>query len=404
MKRFTAVSTHAAAALIGVVIGGTLGLTIDALTRPRVSNPAVDRSVEPSIEVHRLPRTPPSGDVLFTWSPAGLPARSERVIEALSGVVQATTVHAGLDWITRTESRSGTTIDAPPPGLAIPFEVASVEPEEYASFVSPSERDQILALEEGRILLAETSAGLRRGGEGLKIELTDERSLLVSGVIADETTGGYEAITTGPVPDAWDRVERFVIARLRDPSVRRRVEHAVRRLLPPGASARLRMQGEAPFMRYGDAVLPQLMVKESFGEFAGRPQPDGSLQVEDEWRKENIVSARIPLLGRAACHRALFPQLRSALAAIAAEGLGYAINREQFGGCYSPRFIGRDPSGKLSHHAWGIAVDVNVAENAPGTRPDQDERIVRIFEDHGFTWGGRWLVPDGMHFEWVRFP
>ena len=22
----------------------------------------------------------------------------------------------------------------------------------------------------------------------------------------------------------------------------------------------------------------------------------------------------------------------------------------------------------------------------------------------GFTWGGRWVVPDGMHFEWVRFP
>jgi hypothetical protein len=23
--------------------------------------------------------------------------------------------------------------------------------------------------------------------------------------------------------------------------------------------------------------------------------------------------------------------------------------------------------------------------------------------EHGFTWGGDWLVPDGMHFEWVSF-
>jgi hypothetical protein len=30
--------------------------------------------------------------------------------------------------------------------------------------------------------------------------------------------------------------------------------------------------------------------------------------------------------------------------------------------------------------------------------------IVQIMERNGFTWGGRWLVPDGMHFEWARFP
>ena len=29
---------------------------------------------------------------------------------------------------------------------------------------------------------------------------------------------------------------------------------------------------------------------------------------------------------------------------------------------------------------------------------------MKILEDWGFTWGGRWLVPDGMHFEFVRFP
>jgi hypothetical protein len=25
-------------------------------------------------------------------------------------------------------------------------------------------------------------------------------------------------------------------------------------------------------------------------------------------------------------------------------------------------------------------------------------------ERWGFTWGGRWLVPDPAHFEWVRAP
>jgi hypothetical protein len=29
---------------------------------------------------------------------------------------------------------------------------------------------------------------------------------------------------------------------------------------------------------------------------------------------------------------------------------------------------------------------------------------VEIFDRWGFTWGGSWLVPDGMHFEFRNFP
>jgi hypothetical protein len=32
-----------------------------------------------------------------------------------------------------------------------------------------------------------------------------------------------------------------------------------------------------------------------------------------------------------------------------------------------------------------------------------DPRIVDVFQRWGFKWGGDFLVPDGMHFEFIRF-
>jgi hypothetical protein len=73
-----------------------------------------------------------------------------------------------------------------------------------------------------------------------------------------------------------------------------------------------------------------------------------------------------------------------------------------YDGCFSPRMaVGN--SYALSRHAHGIAVDINAAQNPYGEKPIQDPRLVEVMERWGFTWGGRWLVPDGMHFEFVRF-
>ena len=44
------------------------------------------------------------------------------------------------------------------------------------------------------------------------------------------------------------------------------------------------------------------------------------------------------------------------------------------------------------------------AERARGAPPRQPKVLVRVMTRHGFTWGGRWGVPDGMHFEFVDVP
>jgi hypothetical protein len=65
-----------------------------------------------------------------------------------------------------------------------------------------------------------------------------------------------------------------------------------------------------------------------------------------------------------------------------------------------------------SGHAYGIAIDIATkhshywrwgkrgASGDPVYRNDIPVEIVRIFEKHGFIWGGRWYHYDTMHFEY----
>jgi hypothetical protein len=341
--------------------------------------------------------------LLLAWSTGGLPIETEQILERMPQVVDATTVAAGLDWLETTIGPQGSRRDEGRGDLATPIETAVIDPADYAPFVPANERDAVLALGPGDALMAETEVGLRGNGAGSELVLRD-RDLHVTNVVSDTSTSGYELLVAGPPPAAWQRVDHFVLLHLRHRDDRAAIERKLSSIVAEGQRFRVRAKGETPYLRYGDAVLPQLLIKKTFGEYQARSLGDGTLSIEPRWVTRNIVHARVPILGEIVCHRTLFPQLRDALREVQRRGLGFLINPSQYGGCFGPRFIDRNPAGRLSHHSWGIGIDINVAENAFGTRPDQDRRLVEIMENHGFTWGGRWLVPDGMHFEWVRFP
>jgi D-alanyl-D-alanine carboxypeptidase len=400
-----------AAALVGVALGTSVMLAANSFgdsgsqTETPGRRPSPTITVSPSRPAKVMPKRSlraairPPGTIL-AWAPLGTPPNSEQAIEGIPGVYAATTVRAGLDWIKSTRSRAGDVVDRAPRGLAIPFETAIVDPD-YAAFVAAGERADIRALKRGEVLLAKTAAELRRAHRGMTIRFLD-RTVRVAGIVSDVTANGYEALARAPLPQ-WDRVDTFVLASGR-PSVRRTVEERIKSLLRPGQRLRFRVADEQPFQRYGDAVHPQMIVKKYFGEFAARPLPTGHLDIEGAWLKRNLRRARVPILGEVTCHKALLPQLTQAMRTISDRGLGHMIDPSNFGGCFGPRFIGLDPQGRISHHAWGIAFDINVRQNAFGAEPNLDPAIVKAIEQWGFTWGGRWIIPDGMHFEWQRWP
>ena len=143
-------------------------------------------------------------------------------------------------------------------------------------------------------------------------------------------------------------------------------------------------------------ILPTALVKEMFGDFQIKERDGVWITTEPEWREENIQNKRMPILGITRCHRLMWEPLEGALNQILEEGLEEYLIIEEWkssGGCYAPRRINRfDAGGSISRHAWGIAIDINTKSGYP-------PRVVEIFNDWGFAWGGTWTSPDEMHFE-----
>ena len=148
-------------------------------------------------------------------------------------------------------------------------------------------------------------------------------------------------------------------------------------------------------------VLPTALVKEMFGDFQIKERDGVWITTEPEWREENIQNKRMPILGITRCHRLMWEPLEGALNQILQEGLEEYLSIEEWrssGGCYAPRRINRfDAGGSISRHAWGIAIDINTKSSYP-------PRVVEIFNDWGFAWGGTWTSPDAVSYTHLTLP
>jgi hypothetical protein len=387
----------AAGLAMGLALGATLTLAVQGWANlpepgPRPEAPA--------------PRTEPQpSEAFLVWTSGGMPAGFRQDVRHLEGIARSVVVASDNTWLDRSWSEQGAVIDDPRKGFAIPLEVAAVEPRDFARFLPPADASMALALAEGQGILGESSARLRGLGPGAEMRFGDVR-IEVAAILSDELVGAHELLVSREVGRSIgvtrDRYALVVPDAARTVS---KVERLLDPILPASPPSKVRAPGDTPYFRQGDAVLPPVRIKLLFGEFAARPEAGdpGFLDLDPAWVKRNIDTRPVPLLGPVTCHVALFPQIRGVIREIVQRGLQDTIH--SFSGCFSPRHILADPTAGLSHHAWGIALDLNVQQgNLFGETPHQDPRLVEVFERWGFVWGGTFIVPDGMHFEYHREP
>jgi len=310
--------------------------------------------------------------------------------------------------------RGANAVQLPPQGFAFPMGTTVLPMDAVAQTMG---RDVSQFLAPDALVMGELSAGLRGAQAGDTALLTSGSGATVSfriaAVLPAARVGGAEFLMSAEAGDRLGivRLSRVVIWGF--PS-RAAIDASLAANGLVSTSVRIRRSWD---LADPDDTIGMAKTKSTLGEFAYRVNANGSVSQDDAWLNASLPGGRELLNGsipiRARCHNVIAPALRAALAEIAAEGLGATIdvaNANSFGGCHLARFNRLTPDsslGFLSRHSWGMAFDTNTLGSCQGCAPPDFAtrpggcRTVQIFRKHGFSWGGNYLTPDGMHFEWV---
>lgn len=282
----------------------------------------------------------------------------------------------------------------------IPLDGLAIDPGGHRPF-DPDET--LSALEPGTVALAESSAAFRDAALGDELSISGS-VYRVAAVVPDDVVGAAEVVFSAADEGAPVSTARYAL--VRSALERTEFERTVRAMYEGPAPLRIRSQDETPWLRHGDAVLPQIFIKTALGEFSYGDLTGAEFTQDPAFVAEHIVEAEVPILGAVTCHETVAEMLSGAMSELVDRGLGHLVDPSDFAGCWNPRYI-RPTTGTsagLSRHAWGAALDINAGSNPVGSAGTQDPRLVEVMLDWGFTWGGDWLVPDPMHFEYGIAP
>ncbi len=380
--------------------------------QPRVTDTAASATTAAPAPTEPDPTTPdpttpepspsPHPQVVVMWAHGGLPPDIATRAAALPAVISAAHVRSDTLGLTGSRDADGATVDDLEPGWRIPVEVRAVDPATGVDMLAPGPtREAVATLEPGQVLLPAASAQRRGLTAGGTLDLEGRTGLVVAAVVEDDVLGGAEIIVHVADADAVGLDADGSLRIIHDGSAGPDLTSALEALAPAETAVRVVGAGAGGPARRAPLVLSLPAVKERFGEFAFRDDDaDREVHTEPAWVEEHIVVAEVPILGRVRCHRAIIEDLRAALQEVVDAGLAGTIDPDDYGGCYHARRIGNH-SNRLSHHSWGIAIDINVDLSLPGMGPPPEPEVVDAFAAHGFRWGGLFLTPDNHHFEWV---
>lgn len=346
-----------------------------------------------------MDKGPSSSDGGSSRPPAGL-FPHQLLVYGADGFSAATTRSIGRALRTRSVAVYLRDVDVPsgqPTHPDIPVQALTADAVEYARAAGLPRLAPLLA--HGAVL-ARTESTLRHLTTGDVLHLSDRRQIRVSGVVEDHVLGGAEiSLPLGfgqlrGIPAAYLLLDHQGRAAAMTAQVRRAL---------PGLALRVETTTANGYLSAADSVLTQLQVKARFGEFAVRRTGGTTFSQDARWMTGYLRTERVPQLGTVTGNVRMLPALVAAMREVTARGLGSTVHTADFqyeGGCWNPNIV-PGGAGTVSRHSWGVAVDINVDSNPFGRRPRQDARLVALMARHGFAWGGRWLRPDAMHFEYV---
>lgn len=389
-----------------------------ALVVPAVAVAAVSQvSTEGATVSERAVRlSPPVGDIVTVYDSGPLDASTE------SSAVDAAR-QAGADFTIREAAsiamqrivRGPSVVQEAPSTFSIPMGTTVFDADVIGTIMGP---EVSAAVSPTSLVMSRRTADLRGAEAGDVVTLRSafgaEVDFTIGAVIADEVTGGTELLIT---PEGADRLSLS-----RKSSVvmwgfdsRETIDQALADNDLVSSRIRIRRSWD-PFDP--DSGLGMGRTKELLGEFAYRVNGNGSVSQQASWQAESLPSGRrgigIGIVAR--CHLVIEPALQAAFAEIAQQGLQSVFDvgdANSAGGCHNPRFnrLANSTSiGFLSRHSWGMALDTNTRGSCQGCAPPNIATrsggcdAVRILRKHGFAWGGNYLTPDGMHFEYVGEP
>ena len=147
--------------------------------------------------------------------------------------------------------------------------------------------------------------------------------------------------------------------------------------------------------------------------FYGNPRGKDPTKPSAAWEKANLVRITPPFkmtydgkpVSSLRIHRLCAASLMRVF-----EAIWVAADRKQevidqwgvsiFGGTYNYRLT--RGGNTLSSHSWACAIDLDPANNGfgdPTPKFANHPAVLKAFADEGWTWGGRWSKPDGMHWQ-----